>query len=106
MKVKCPVCGIEGFEKRGPSVRILHHKGFIDGKRVYQKHSIDSQMGITTVGIKELNLGSDSEKGRGCRLAWSRLVDLGSIDPGPNPGSPTTENRVELFFRRMCVLFS
>ena len=25
---------------------------------------------------------------RGCRLAWSRLVDLGSIDPGSNPGSP------------------
>jgi hypothetical protein len=25
----------------------------------------------------------------GCRLAWSRLVDLGSIDPGSNPGSPT-----------------
>jgi hypothetical protein len=24
----------------------------------------------------------------GCRLAWSRLVDLGSIDPGSNPGSP------------------
>jgi hypothetical protein len=33
---------------------------------------------------------------RGCRLAWSRLVDLGSIDPGSNPGSPiqsVTENR-------------
>jgi hypothetical protein len=27
---------------------------------------------------------------RGCRLAWSRLVDLGSIDPGSNPGSPTS----------------
>jgi hypothetical protein len=26
----------------------------------------------------------------GCRLVWSRLVDLGSIDPGSNPGSPTT----------------
>jgi hypothetical protein len=26
---------------------------------------------------------------RGCRLAWSRLVDLGSIDSGSNPGSPT-----------------
>ena len=25
---------------------------------------------------------------RGCRLAWSRLVDLGSIDSGSNPGSP------------------
>jgi hypothetical protein len=27
-------------------------------------------------------------KKRGCRLVWSRLVDLGSIDPGSNPGSP------------------
>ena len=24
----------------------------------------------------------------GCRLAWSRLGDLGSLDPGSNPGSP------------------
>src|SRR3972149_5141554 len=27
---------------------------------------------------------------RGCRLVWSRLVDFGSINPGSNPGSPTT----------------
>jgi hypothetical protein len=26
----------------------------------------------------------------GCRLVWSRLGDLGSLDPGSNPGSPTT----------------
>jgi hypothetical protein len=25
----------------------------------------------------------------GLRLAWSRLVDLGSIDSGSNPGGPT-----------------
>jgi len=41
------VCGIEGFvEKRGSSVRILHYKGFMNGRRVYEKHSIavsDSQ---------------------------------------------------------------
>jgi hypothetical protein len=28
--------------------------------------------------------------GWGLRLAWSRLVDLGSIDSGSNPGGPTT----------------
>jgi hypothetical protein len=33
------------------------------------------------------------EPTRGCRLAWSRLVDLGSIDPGSNPGSPTIEQK-------------
>ncbi len=25
----------------------------------------------------------------GCGLAWSRLGDSGSLDPGSNPGSPT-----------------
>jgi hypothetical protein len=38
---------------------------------------------------------------RGCRLAWSRLVDLGSIDPGSNPGSPTISSlfsgKIQLF---------
>ncbi len=28
----------------------------------------------------------------GLRLAWSRLVDLGSIDSGSNPGGPTIFN--------------
>jgi hypothetical protein len=32
-----------------------------------------------------------SEPQWGSRLAWSRLVDLGSIDSGSNPGSPTTK---------------
>ena len=31
----------------------------------------------------------------GCRLAWSRLVDLGSIDSGSNPGSPTNQSNCE-----------
>ena len=38
----------------------------------------------------------------GCRLVWSRLVDLGSIDPGSNPGSPTilwVQNRYCACFR-------
>ena len=26
----------------------------------------------------------------GCRLVWSRLVASGAIDPGSNPGSPTS----------------
>ena len=36
---------------------------------------------------------------RGCRLAWSRLVDLGSIDPGSNPGNPTTPNIISYAFK-------
>ena len=36
---------------------------------------------------------------RGCRLAWSRLGDLGSLDPGSNPGSPiSTDSDIDTFF--------
>jgi hypothetical protein len=63
MKAKCPVCGIEGFvEKRGSSVRILHYNGFMNGRRVYEKHSItfsDSQLIPNTMGINNLSLGSE-----------------------------------------------
>jgi hypothetical protein len=38
--------------------------------------------------ISQLRIATNKLK-RGCRLAWSRLVDSGSIDPGSNPGSPT-----------------
>ncbi len=40
--------------------------------------------------INLLNLSSNLDKlKRGRRLAWSRLGDLGSLDPGSNPGDPT-----------------
>jgi hypothetical protein len=46
----------------------------------------------------------------GSRLAWSRLVDLGSIDSGSNPGSPTINSfktNIFDFFRKKqgCFLF-
>ena len=45
MKIECPVCGIEGFlEVRGNSRRVVHYRGFSDGKRVYERHSVG--MGI------------------------------------------------------------
>jgi len=41
MKVECPVCSRMGIlEQRGNSSRVLHYKGFFNGKRVYEKHSI------------------------------------------------------------------
>ena len=40
---------------------------------------------------------------RGCRLVWSRLVDLGSIDPGSNPGSPTTVSVDPKWFNELHV---
>ena len=97
MKVLCPICNQIGIlEERGNSQRISHYKAFIDGKRVYEKHTImgingNKSMGII-LGIKNINNGvvsqSEAESKRGCGLAWSRLVDLGSIDSGSNPGSP------------------
>ena len=42
-----------------------------------------------SIGIKTLNLTLNEQNKRGRRLAWSRLRDLGSRDPGSNPGDPT-----------------
>ena len=100
MKVRCPVCEVEGFlEQRGNSYRIKHYVGFENGDRKYTIHKVSSEqlglLGISEehgnqymgISLNDLNLNSQNKWG--CRLAWSRLVDLGSIDPGPNPGSPT-----------------
>ena len=93
MKVECPVCGVEGIlEQRGNSVRVVHYR-WADGKRIFSRHTVkvDGNGSKGTVGT----MGTDKcdsvifHDSRGCRLAWSRLVDLGSIDPGSNPGSPT-----------------
>ena len=53
MKIECPVCGVIGIlEVRGNSHRVLHYKGFVDGKRVYEKHSV--KMGsISPEGLRE-----------------------------------------------------
>ena len=46
------------------------------------------------------------------RLAWSRLVDLGSIDSGSNPGSPTInfsshlKSAISLFRKSPCLTMS
>ena len=63
MKVLCPVCGREGIlEVRGNSQRVLHYKGMVDGKRVYEKHSVkmgvnDGSNGSKQVGINTSDLG-------------------------------------------------
>jgi hypothetical protein len=38
----------------------------------------------------------------GSRLAWSRLVDLGSIDSGSNPGSPTNNASMTTSWFKFC----
>ena len=55
MKIKCPICGIEGFlEKRGNSYRVKHYKGYVDGKRIYVIHSLSKEH-IAVLGIKGLD---------------------------------------------------
>jgi len=45
--------------------------------------------GNESMGMKNLISASVFRTDRGRRLAWSRLRDLGSRDPGSNPGDPT-----------------
>jgi hypothetical protein len=46
------LCGVDGiFEERGNSKKVIHYKGFIDKKRVYEKHSL----GINSMGITGIN---------------------------------------------------
>ncbi len=56
-----------------------------------------------------LKLGSVSENRHvlfgGCRLAWSRLRDSDSRDPGSNPGSPTSVARGVLGYFAVFCLF-
>ncbi len=93
-KVECPICHVKGFlQIRGKSARIQHYKGIIQGRKIYEYHKIPKPL-ILENGSKILEATSPNSSlnhpetwGRG--LAWSRLRDLGSRDPGSNPGDPT-----------------
>ena len=92
MKILCPICNQVGIlEQRGNSIRIIHYE-YQNEKRIFVKHLVDgnSIMGTmgTVMGTEKANTRSVENSEGGCRLAWSRLVDLGSIDSGSNPGSP------------------
>jgi hypothetical protein len=42
MKILCPLCGVQGhLQVRGNSQRVLHYKGFVDGKRMYERHRME-----------------------------------------------------------------
>ncbi len=71
MKVFCPVCNVEGIlEQRGNNKRVIHYKGFLNGKRIYEKHSLGintqginiSEIGNKKVGINTPILEPDSQK--------------------------------------------
>jgi len=56
MKVLCPVCHEQGIlEVRGNSQRVSHYKGFIDGKRVYEKHTVMGVNGNKSLGIRKVD---------------------------------------------------
>jgi hypothetical protein len=62
LKIKCPICGITGhLQKREDSYRIQHYLGFVNGKRVYQYHPIDtshvhSMMEVNGSKLMEVNI--------------------------------------------------
>ena len=60
--------------------------------------AIEHQTAIENKANPSFNLETEATNTRGCRLVWSRLVDLGSIDPGSNPGSPILDRILGNFF--------
>ena len=93
MKIECPVCGIEGIlESRGKSQRILHYKGFIDGKRIYEKHNILGVNGNKSLGINANESSLKMEVGAFGGI-WTRDHYLTKVTP----------HRARL--RRQTVLF-
>ena len=71
MKIECPVCHLQGIlEVRGNSKRVLHYKGFLNNKRIYEKHLLGinpmginiGEIGNKKVGINTPILEPDSQK--------------------------------------------
>jgi hypothetical protein len=92
--------------------RARHYRSRVNGKPLFDYHiqsveflktllktqsislttekAIDGQLGqIKNGDLENYGNGFNQQKSWGHRLAWSRLVDLGSIDSGSNPGGPT-----------------
>ena len=112
-KILCPVSSIEAFlEQRGNSYRVKHYKGYESSRGIYETDNIPSSsipemgsVGNQSLGINLLNLNTNSDNVWGRRLAWSRLRDLGSRDPGSNPGDPTKLLLNKSFGFSGCVCF-
>jgi hypothetical protein len=66
MKVECSQCGEIGIlETRGSSQRVLHYRGFVNGKRVYEKHAFtpnNGNNGSKSLGIKSRDLSPNGRK--------------------------------------------
>jgi hypothetical protein len=125
---KCQVCGkvstIQLFIRTNHELayaRARHYTGTLNGKPQFQYHPQNTDVLKTLLKTQPISLTTEKaqrgqvgqaknndqlnpenslnqQNSRGCRLAWSRLVDLGSIDSGSNPGSPTIDSNSELEF--------
>ena len=119
VRFPCQVCNklasIQVFYNNNGDIkyaRARHYSGTLNGKPQFQYHpqNIDAlktllktqSISLTTEKAQSGQVGQtkhidllnpenslNQQNTRGCRLAWSRLVDLGSIDAGSNPASPT-----------------
>lgn len=55
MKVKCPICDVEGFiEQRGNNYRIKGYVGYNGNQRKYLMHTVDKEC-LDSVGINAEN---------------------------------------------------
>jgi hypothetical protein len=60
MKIRCPICGIDGlFQQRGNSYRVQHYQGFENGKRIYLYHKV-SGVEVNGSKIMEVNKKASS----------------------------------------------
>jgi hypothetical protein len=115
----CQICSklasIQVFYSKSGDIkytRARHYIGTLNGKPQFMYHPQNIDVLKTLLKTQSISLttekATDGQVGQakhndllkpekclnqqnsgGCRLAWSRLVDLGSIDSGSNPGSPT-----------------
>jgi hypothetical protein len=71
MNVECPVCHVIGnLETRKNSSRIVHYKGFINGKRIYEKHTVKG-INLDANGYKS---GINGNKSLGIKRVDNLLV--------------------------------
>ena len=134
VRFPCEVCSklasIQVFYNKNGDIkysRARHYTGSLNGKPQFEYHqqnieslktllktqsislttekAMDGQMGHTKDDDLVNHKNSLIQQSKwGSRLAWSRLVDLGSIDSGSNPGSPTTKSNFELGTTRVCSM--
>ena len=63
MKVKCPICGVEGhLQVRGNSARIGHYRGYNGRTRIVEWHKVDKDalLHLVNSGNQSMENGNQS----------------------------------------------